>query len=78
MKQSFDRLSPGKLQRVQAVSSFWNEYAVCDDPGGTTREVLRELQQDVTDCLYRQPPDIEKAEGLTARAIMLMSGWSDQ
>lgn len=78
MKDSFDSLSPGKQERVLAVSKFWNEYAVFDDPGGTTREVLRELQQDVTDCLYEKPPDIDKAEGLTAKAIMLMSGWSDQ
>jgi hypothetical protein len=37
-------LSPGDQERVHTVSRFWNLYAVCDDPGGTTREVLRELQ----------------------------------
>ncbi|MCG8585863.1 MAG: hypothetical protein MI757_14240 [Pirellulales bacterium] len=78
MNISFDRLSPGKQERVRAISRFWNEYAVYDDPGGTTREVLRKLQQDVTDCLYEKPPDIERAEGLTALAMMLMSGWSNQ
>jgi hypothetical protein len=78
MNKSFDGLSPGEEERVRVVSSFWNEYAIYDDPGGTTREVLRSLQQDVTDCLYKKPPDIDKAEGLTALAMMLMSGWGDQ
>lgn len=71
-------LSPGDEERIRNLSDFWNEYGISDDPGGTTREVLRKLQHEVTDCLYEKPPDILKAESLTAKAQFLMFGWSDQ
>ncbi|MBN71542.1 MAG: hypothetical protein CME32_19945 [Gimesia sp.] len=78
MQNYSNGLSPGDEDRIRNLSDFWNEYGIFDDPGGTTREVLRKLQQEVTDCLYERPPDISKAESLTAKAQLLMIGWSDQ
>ncbi len=71
-------LSPGSSvedrERIRRIAEFWNDYATHDDPGETTREVLEQLQQEVTDCLYGNPPDINRAEGLTAKALWLLTG----
>ena len=74
-------LSPGlsveDRERVRRIAEFWNDYATCGDSGETSREVLEELQQEVTDCLYGNPPDIDCAEGLTARAMLLIAGYQE-
>jgi hypothetical protein len=69
-----DGLSPGDRERAKGVAKFWNDYDVCGDPGGTTREVLEGLKQEVTDCLYKKPPDICGAERRTVVAMMLIEG----
>ena len=67
-------LSVRDRDRIRQIVEFWNDYAAFDDPGSTTREVLEELQQNVTDCLSRDPADINCAEGLTAKAMLLLAG----
>lgn len=78
MNASFDDLSPDERDRIGHLRDFWNPFAVCDEFGGATREVLESLQLEVTECLYERPPDISKAESLTAHAMLVMTGWSDR
>lgn len=72
------RLSPddpdSSGERIRQIAEFWNQLDVCDDPGKTTWGVLDGLKREVTDCLYRKPPDLNKAESLTAYAMLLMAG----
>jgi hypothetical protein len=74
----FNDSSPGGLadcaERIQQVVDFWTALYVGGDPGETTWGVLDEIQAEVTDCLSREPKDLDRAEGLTAYAAMLMSG----
>jgi hypothetical protein len=74
----FNGLSPGspldQQQRSQKVIAFWNGLSCCADAGETTWGVLEELQTKVSDCLSHEPPDLKKAESLTAQAALLMSG----
>lgn len=74
-------LSPGESQapdaRWKRVTCFWNELHTCGQPGATTWEVLESLENEVTECLYRNPPDIGLAESLTAQAAALIAGFID-
>jgi len=74
-------LSPGGRappnDRHQWIIDWWNAFSVCDRPGGTTWEVLDDIQRQVAECLSREPPDLVNAESLTARAMILMDGLSD-
>jgi hypothetical protein len=65
---------PDRAERTQQVVDFWNALSVGGESGETTWGVLEEIQAEVTDCLSREPKDLERAEGLTAYAAMLMSG----
>jgi hypothetical protein len=68
------RLSATDREKIQLIVDFWNGYMADGDSGHTTKEVLEELQREVTDCLYRDPPDINLAERLTARVLHLIEG----
>jgi hypothetical protein len=70
-------LSATDRERIQRLVDFWNVYMADGDSGETTKEVLEELQREVTDCLYRDPPDINLAERWTARAFHLIEGWDE-
>jgi len=70
-------LSVADRERIRNIVEFWNDYATFDDPGSTTREVLEELQQEVTHCLSHDPTDINCAEGLTAKAMLLLAGYQE-
>lgn len=75
MKNHHGRLSPDDPHdRLRLITEWWNRLAVCGDSGGTTWEVLDELGTAVTDCLHHAPPELERAESLTAKAILLMAG----
>jgi len=81
MKTHCRRLALGNLgqlqQRIRAVSDWWSQLDVCGEPGATTWEVLETLRQQVTDCLSKDPPDIDEAESLTAIAQLRMTGQSE-
>jgi hypothetical protein len=76
-----DELSPGGRgppnDSHRSIVDWWNAFSVCDRPGGSTWEVLDDIQRQVTECLSRDPPDIGQAESLTARAALLMAGLSE-
>jgi len=74
-------LSPGELQaldaRLKRIADFWNGLHTCGDPDATTWEVLESLENEVTECLYRSPPNVGCAESLTAQAALLIAGFID-
>jgi len=78
MADHFNDLSsgdpPDRDHRLQQVIDFWNGLSCHGDAGETTWEVLEDLQTQVSDCLSREPVDLERAESLTAYAALLMSG----
>lgn len=81
MKILFAELSPEDPQatevRHQQLIEFWNALRTCGDSGATTWEVLDALENEVTGCLYRSPPDIARAESLTGQAAILIAGFSE-
>jgi len=54
------------------MTEFWKPLPTCDELGATPWEAL-ELEQQVTDCLCEVPPDIDRAESLTALAMLLLA-----
>ena len=81
MSVVFTELSPDDPKATdflrQQLVEFWNELRTCGDSGATTWEVLDLLEKDVTECLYRSPPDIARAESLTAQAALLIAGFTE-
>lgn len=61
-------------ERIRQIVDFWNELDCCGESGETTWGVLEELRLEVTECLDRTPPCVNKAESLTAYALLLMTG----
>jgi len=75
-------LSPGKLptradDRFRQIADWWSQLRIGDDSGATTWEVLDALERQVTECLTRDPPDVAKAESVTAKAALLIAGCCD-
>jgi hypothetical protein len=72
------RTLPGSVltsaDRIDLVIDFWNGLRVSNDPGSTNWEVLEDLERQVTDCLYSSLVELNKAERLTAQAMLLMTG----
>jgi len=70
-------LSPPSVDvpgRVQALKEFWTELSMSGDAGCTTWDVLDSLRDRVTMCLMLNSPDVLLAEGLTAEAMMRITG----
>ena len=75
-----DRLSPvppdPDEERIRLIVDFWNRLRTTDATGESNWEVLEALEREVTECLARrQPHDIDRAEELTALAMLLISGF---
>ena len=59
------------------LAEFWNLIRACDDPGGTSWDVLEPIEQEVTGLLWRgRAEDIRLASRLTAKAEYLWRGGS--
>lgn len=70
-------LSPGfypKDERLLAIKRWWAELYSDGDSGAARWDVLDELQNQVMDALGMSPPDIVRAESVTARAALIMEG----
>jgi hypothetical protein len=65
---------PGEAHPPPELIEFWNQVAVSDEPGGTTRKELEFLERQVTECLSQKPPDILKAMRLTVDALDILAG----
>jgi hypothetical protein len=78
MASHFNGLSPVGLpdhqHRLQQVIDFWNGLSSRADAGETTWGVLEDIQTQVSDCLSRDPIDLEEAQSLTAYAALLIFG----
>jgi hypothetical protein len=64
-------------QRIQWIVDFWTLLYIGEDSGETTWQELDALQVQVTDALAATPPNITRAETLTAYAAALVSGLLD-
>jgi len=60
--------------RLRLLAEWWSALRTTGDAGATTWEVLEELEQKVTDCITIDPPDLGRAESLTAQAMHLIAG----
>ena len=82
MEDRYDWLSSDGREsneaRLRRVADFWNAFDSCGESGATTLEVLEEKRLQVSDCLAAKPPDVRRAESLTAQALLLIIGGCDQ
>lgn len=60
--------------RIRRIAEFWSQLRICEELGATTWRALEPIERLVTDCLYKQPPDIGRAESLTALAMLMIAG----
>lgn len=72
-----DNSHPNPDNQRQFIIEFWNELRACDETGETSWEVLEPLERQVTEALYRDPPDYGKANWVTALAMLLIAGESE-
>lgn len=61
-------------ERLRLIAAFWNDYSTADAPGAATREVLDQIQRQTAECLCQSPPNLDEAERLIAKALLLISG----
>jgi hypothetical protein len=70
-------LSPGEPDdrevRIQQIAGFWRDLFDGSDPGGASWEELDRIHHEVGDCFARQPHDIDRAESLTAYAMLIIA-----
>jgi hypothetical protein len=64
--------------RHQVIVDWWAELGADGDCGRTSWEVLDPIRDAVTDCLADDPPDLDEAEHLTARALLAIVGDDDE
>jgi hypothetical protein len=62
--------------RIRWIVDFWQLLFLGEESGETTWEELDALQVQVTDALAEVPPNVTRAETLTAYAAALVSGLS--
>jgi hypothetical protein len=74
MNADWIELSSDDRERLKRVATTWNAIETSSDTGRAPPEVLEQLRQEVSDCLYHRPPIIPRAEKLTAQALLLISG----
>ena len=73
MDSHFLKLSSADREREKRIANIWNAIDSEFDAGGATDEVLDRLRKEVSDCLYQRPPDLNRAERLTAQALLRIS-----
>ena len=72
--------SPGdpddSSERLFQIFQFWERFDLSrgGTPGETTLEELEAIKSEVLAALAANPPDITRAESLTAYAALLMAG----
>jgi hypothetical protein len=77
MLNDFVDFSPGDEpdgERSDQIAWFWKLLFTGENPGETTWEGLEKLRAEVEGALMKVPPDVSKAETLTAYAMFLISG----
>lgn len=61
-------------RRRRLINEFWTALYNEGDCGATTWEVLDRIRDRVTTALLKRPPDVRRAESLTAKAMLLIEG----
>ena len=61
-------------ERVRRIVEFWNQLRICDELGATNWRALEPIERLVTDCLYKERPDIGRAESYSALALLMIAG----
>jgi len=74
MKESRAGPLPSEADEVSLISIFWNQLRITDELGAANWEALDKLERKTTECLAARPPDLERARGYTAEAMLLISG----
>jgi hypothetical protein len=74
MGSHFAELPSDARERAKRIATLWNVIDSNNDIGGANPEVLERLRHEVSDCLYQVPPEIVRAEELTAQVLLLISG----
>ena len=49
-----------RVSRIQHIVDWWNALRISDDPGAAIWEELERLEHEVTDCLAKQSPDVDR------------------
>ncbi len=65
---------PSDNERIANLHFFWRALLHGKSPGSTSWEVLEHLYYLAERSLAEDPPDIDQAESLTARALRKMAG----
>ena len=63
--------------RIQRIVDWWHDLHEGGDSGAATWEELERIEQEVTGCLDRRSLDVDRAESVTAYAMLLIAGCSD-
>jgi len=66
-------LSPDDQLRYRVIVEWWMTLETPDDYGRTTGEVLDQIRVQVSACLSTRPRNLDEAEHLTAKALMLIA-----
>ena len=65
-------LSPGDRWRI--IGQVWSEIHINGYTGATDWAVLEEIERAVTEAGEQDPPDVDRAESLTFKALHLIVG----
>jgi hypothetical protein len=69
-----DQKRLSRANRLAWISDIWSQLCISGETGATDRATLDEIEREVTDALYVPTPDVDRAESLTFRALLLISG----
>jgi hypothetical protein len=69
-----DRKGLLRDKRLAWIGDIWSQLCISGETGATDRATLDEIEREVTDALYGPAPDIDRAESLSFKAFLLISG----
>ena len=74
VRSSAGSLQPEIDKKLRDIEDFWNQFNSSDELAAAHWGVLGPLEREVTEALYRNPPDIVAAWSATARAWAHLTG----
>jgi hypothetical protein len=69
-----DRNRLSRASRLAWICDIWSQLDITGETGATDRATLDRIEREVTDALYGTTPDVDRAESLTFKALLLISG----
>ena len=67
-----DGLSPA--DRLKIIANIWGEIRISGYAGATDWATLEEMEREVTEIMYGDAPDVDRAESLTFMAFHSITG----